>query len=327
MAQTPQSEETGGAGSATAPEAGRPQSLFGSSTTILLLIFAAAVFWWSRRRRVEMEERLRTQRREAEATAQQSALDVAHLMRTAPQPGAATAAAKEGLASAAVMPSAASAEPAAGAKIGARTPIEEGAPDLTQTPFSGTEHEAQARATERAEAVAAADRAAEEQGGRAARDAGMAGESAVRRMAAAEAAAEEAMADTAEAGHADLTAAIPTGAIAGDGSRAAHRTTRSKEMPSHAFFIGPARSPTRQRSRNTALTPWSRRKRLVFGNPGRVSSAHCNRRNNRSVDRYGAYQRYSICHVSSLVIKAMMPTPLQPTWARVMKHALEMSQR
>jgi hypothetical protein len=217
MAQTPQSEETGNASDATAPGAGRPQGLFGSSATILLLIFAVAVFWWSRRRRVEMEERLRTQRREAEATAQQSALDVAHLMRASPQPGAAAAAAKEGLASAAHMSSTASTEPAAGAKIDARTPVEDGAPDLTQSPFGG-EHEAQARAIDRAEAVAAADRAAEEQAVRAARDAGMAGESAVRRMAAAEAAAEEAMADTAEAGHAGLTAAVPTGAIAGDGS-------------------------------------------------------------------------------------------------------------
>jgi hypothetical protein len=218
MAETPQSEETGNASDATAPGAGRPQGLFGSSATILLLIFAVAVFWWSRRRRVEMEERLRTQRREAEATAQQSALDVAHLMRAAPQPGAAAAAAEEGLASAARMPSAASAEPAAGAKIDARPPIEDGTPDLTQTPFGGAEHDAQARAIERAEAVTAADRAAEEQAVRAARDAGMTGESAMRRMAAAQAAAEEAIVDTAEAEQAGLRAAVPTGAIAGDGS-------------------------------------------------------------------------------------------------------------
>ena len=218
MAQTPQSEETGNASDPTAPGDGRPQGLFGSSTTILLLIFAVAVFWWSRRRRIDMEERLRAQRREAEATAQQSALDVAHLMRASPQPGAAAAAAKEGLASAAHMPSTASTEPAAGAKIDARTPIEVGAPDLTQTPFGGAEHEAQARAIERAEAVAAADRAAEEQSVRATRDAGMAGESAVRRMAAAASAAEEAIVDTAEAEQAGLSAAVPTGAIAGDGS-------------------------------------------------------------------------------------------------------------
>src|SRR5688572_27899834 len=90
MTQTTQPEETGDAEGTTAPESGRPQGLFGSSTTILLLIFAVAVFWWSRRRRVEMEERLRAQRREAEATAERSALDVAHLMRAAPEPSAAT---------------------------------------------------------------------------------------------------------------------------------------------------------------------------------------------------------------------------------------------
>jgi hypothetical protein len=218
MAQTPRSEETGGAGDTAAPGAGRPQGLFGSSTTILLVIFAVAVFWWSRRRRVDMEERLRAQRREAEAAAQQSALDVAHLMRAAPQPGAAAAAAKEGLASAARMPSAASAEPAAGAEIGARTPIEDGGPDLTQIPSGGVENEAQARAIERVEAGAAADRAAEEQAARAARDSGMTGDSGVRRMAAAEAAVAEAMADTAEAEHAGLTAAVPTGAVVGDGT-------------------------------------------------------------------------------------------------------------
>src|SRR5829696_2232720 len=110
MSQTPQSEETGGAGAATAQGAGRPQGLFGSSTTILLLIFAVAVFWWSRRRRVEMEERLRTQRREAEATAERSALDVAHLMRAAPQAGG-PAAARHGVASAAQIPSAGVPEP------------------------------------------------------------------------------------------------------------------------------------------------------------------------------------------------------------------------
>src|SRR5215207_11227353 len=100
MAQTPQSEEGGGADGTTGAGTGRPQGLFGSSTTILLLVFAVAVFWWSRRRRVEMEEQLRAQRREAESTAERSALDVAHLMRAAPQAGG-PAAARHGVASAA----------------------------------------------------------------------------------------------------------------------------------------------------------------------------------------------------------------------------------
>src|SRR5829696_4158303 len=161
MAQTPQSEETGNASDPTAPGDGRPQGLFGSSTTILLLIFAVAVFWWSRRRRIDMEERLRAQRREAEATAQQSALDVAHLMRSAPQPGAAAAAAKEGLASAARVPAAGAAEQAAEGMIDSHTMIEDDAPDSAQPSIGDAEHQAEARAIERAEARVAADRVAE----------------------------------------------------------------------------------------------------------------------------------------------------------------------
>ncbi len=289
--------------------------MFGSSTTILLLIFAVAVFWWSRRRRVEMEERLRAQRREAEATAQRSALDVAHLMRAAPQPGAAAAAAEEGLASAARMPSAASAEPAAGAKIDARPPIEDGAPDLAQTPFGGAEHEAQARAIERAEARAAADRAAEEQAVRAARDAGMTGESAMRRMAAAQAAAEEAIVDTAEAEQAGLSAAVPTGAIAGDGSAICPPDYPIKGNAQSRIFHRPGQVSYPSTIAEYCFDSVTPLKRLVFGNPGRVSSAHLNRRNNRSVARDGAYRRYSICHVSSLVIKSTMPTRFEPNWA------------
>src|SRR5829696_9588153 len=104
MAQTPQTDQTGGTGDTAASGSGRPQGLFGTSTTILLLVFAVAVFWWNRRRRVEMEERLRAQRREAEAAAERSALDVANLMRAGSHPSA-MAAAAEGLASAAAAPS------------------------------------------------------------------------------------------------------------------------------------------------------------------------------------------------------------------------------
>ena len=128
MAQTPQSEETGGAGDTAAPGTGRPQGLFGGSTTILLIIFAVAVFWWNRRRRVEMEEQLRAQRREAEATAERSALDVANLMRAAPQPGGRVAAAREGLASAARMPSARAGNRLAEAATDAGTTLREGGP-------------------------------------------------------------------------------------------------------------------------------------------------------------------------------------------------------
>src|SRR5215212_4584105 len=121
MAQTPQPDETGGTGATAATGAGGPQGLFGSATTILLVVFAVAVFWWSRRRRVAMEEQIRAQRREAEATAERSALDVANLMRAAPQPGAGAAAAREGVASAAQLPSTEVQEPTLGATIEART--------------------------------------------------------------------------------------------------------------------------------------------------------------------------------------------------------------
>src|SRR5215207_5046315 len=116
MAQTSQSEETGSPGETTDPAAGRAPGLFGSSTTILLLIFAVAVFWWNRRRRVEMEERLRAQRREAEAAAERSALDVANLMRAGSQPTAA-AAADEGLTSAAPTPSSRTPQEPTGATV------------------------------------------------------------------------------------------------------------------------------------------------------------------------------------------------------------------
>ena len=217
MAQPSQSEETRGTGDTGAAGAGGPQGLFGSSTTILLIIFAVAVFWWTRRRRVEMEERLRDQRRDAEETAQRSALDVAHLMRSAPQPAAA-AAAKEGLASAVPIRAAGVAEPATQSSIDIRRTFDDDALSSAQTPISDAEQEAQARASERNEARAAADRAAEEQAERAARDAETKGESLVRRMAAATAAAEEAAVDTAEIEQAGRDATVPAGAVPGDGT-------------------------------------------------------------------------------------------------------------
>jgi hypothetical protein len=170
---------------------------------------------------------------------------VAHLMRTAPQPGAAAAAAREGLASAARPPSTDEPETSTGATLGAPTSMRNGEPDLGRVSDAGAEDEVQARAIERAEAQAAAERAAEEQASRASREAEIAGESAERRTAAGTAAAKEAEADTADAQQAgqvagvpdaaapmhsgpgdrqDVTqqrkndAAVPAGAIAGDGT-------------------------------------------------------------------------------------------------------------
>jgi hypothetical protein len=239
MAQTPRPEEIGGNGETTTPDTGRPQGLFGSSTTILLLVFAVAVFWWSRRRRVAMEEQLRENRREAEATAERSALDVANLMRPAPLPGASAAAAREGLASAASTPSAQTSD----STIGATNNDDD--TDLGQAPLNGGYAEASAVEIERAEAQAAADRAAEEQAERALRASQNEGESVTRRMAAASSAADEAAADTVDAARVGLSrpdleaddlgrgvavdsqelppeppgaADLPAGAIAGDGT-------------------------------------------------------------------------------------------------------------
>ena len=246
MAQTPQADETGGAGETTPPASGSPQGLFGNFTTILLLVFAVAAFWWSRRRRAAMEERLQVQRREAEETAERSARDVANVMRRTAPPGAAAAAAAEGLASAARMP----ASPPTGAEAGTIT--DTGRTDAEETVDGSAAHadagdEVRVLEIERAEAAAAAERAAEEQAQRAARDAELAGESETRRFAAAEASAEEAQADTAEAVGAGFVGSaassadqerdaaevlreamleldnerdVPLGAVAGDGTAA-----------------------------------------------------------------------------------------------------------
>jgi hypothetical protein len=212
MAQTSQSEETGKPIDTTAPGSGRPPGLFGGSTTILLIVLAVAVFWWNRRRRIEMEERLRAQRREAEAVAERSALDVAHLMRSGA--GSATA----GLASAATAPFSRVPPYPAGAAVESPVAAEQDARESDHTAPAGGRQDVEALAIDRAEAHAAAERAAEEQAARAAQDAQTAGESPARRHAAAKAAAEEAEVDAAEVARAARTRVIPEGAVAGDGS-------------------------------------------------------------------------------------------------------------
>jgi hypothetical protein len=240
MAQTPRPEETGGAGETATPDTGRPQGLFGSSTTILLLIFAVAVFWWSRRRRVAMEEQLRAQRREAEATAERSALDVANLMRAAPQPGAGAAAAREGLASAATMPSARPADSSARDADNARTTISDDATDRGQSPLAGDDTEARALEIERAEAQAAAERVAEERAERALRASQNVGESVTRRMAAASSASDEAAVDTADAAQAGVNSADPQAndlgpGVAADSQEATSRPPGTADVPTGAI--------------------------------------------------------------------------------------------
>jgi hypothetical protein len=196
-------------------------------TTLLLLIVAAAFFWWSMRRRRVVEERMREQRRlETVTHAQESAQNVANIMRTAPRPDEAAAAASEGLASAARVPAARVVAPP--------EPVTEpvnGLGAATEAAEDEARKDARAQVFERAEAVAQADRVAEEEARRAAQEAA---ESEARRLAAAAAAAEEARADTADALRArerEATEALreglreldneveaPLGAIAGDGT-------------------------------------------------------------------------------------------------------------
>src|SRR3954469_3607709 len=106
MAQTPQAEATvTSTGQTNPPAEGQPDFGIGNPTTILLLLFAVGIFWWSMRRRRAFEERMTAQRRaENIASAEQSAREIAHIMRQAPPPGAAAAAVTGGLASAANFP-------------------------------------------------------------------------------------------------------------------------------------------------------------------------------------------------------------------------------
>ena len=170
----------------TPPANQPPAESIGNPTTLLLLLIAAGFVWWSMRRRRGFEERLRAQRREETvANAELSARNVANIMRAAPRPEEAAAAASEGLAAAARPPV-----------------IPEPSPPNGPAPANGApadEAEARARVIERAEAAALAERAAAEEAQRAARAAELASESEARRLAAAAAAAEEARADTADA--------------------------------------------------------------------------------------------------------------------------------
>src|SRR5262245_61650895 len=106
MAQTPQAEATvTSTAQTTPPPSGQPDFGLGNPTTIILILFAVGVFWWSMRRRRALEERMQDQRRaETMASAEESARQIAHIMRPTPQQGEAAAAATEGLASAARTP-------------------------------------------------------------------------------------------------------------------------------------------------------------------------------------------------------------------------------
>jgi hypothetical protein len=231
-------EPGGTAGSEPVPGGGG----FGNATTIILIAVAAAFFWWSMRRRRAMEERMQVQRRQETIDhAEQSARNVANIMRGSASPQAAAAAASEGLAAAARVPVATS-------PISAEAwPPADGGSLVRENGAAVDVDTERALVIERAEAAAQAERTAAEQAERAARQAETAGESEARRIAAAEAASEEARADTADAlrslerqeaselraevsepdatavlraamADLDREAAVPLGAVAGDGT-------------------------------------------------------------------------------------------------------------
>jgi hypothetical protein len=166
-----------------ADPSGSPQGGIANPMTFLLLAILAIFFWWSMRRRRMQEERFREQRREETVThAEESARNVAHIMRQAPTRATAEAAATEGLAAAARVPerpAAATSEPDLSSDNGAAET------EIAEREMVGSREAAVARA-EQAAASEAAD---------AARRAGLEGPSEDRRIDAGLAAAAEAAAD------------------------------------------------------------------------------------------------------------------------------------
>lgn len=168
---------------AQADTAESPQGGIANPMTFLLLAILAVFFWWSMRRRRVQDERFREQRREETVThAEESARNVAHIMRQAPTRASAEAAATEGLAAAARMPE----QPVA-------TRPE---PDLSSDNGAAEIEMAEREMVGGREAAAArAERAAESEAADAAHRAGLEGPSEGRRVGAGLAAAAEAAAD------------------------------------------------------------------------------------------------------------------------------------
>lgn len=185
------------------PGGDQPTGGFGNPMTLLLLLVAAGFLWWNMRRRRQFEDRLREQRRaDAAAQAEQSAMNVAHIMRAAPSRAEAAAAATEGLASAARM-SGATAAPGSG--------------ESAQAPTGG-----QVAELDRARAAAEADRVAAEQAEQAAREAELAESGGRDIVRPADVVAAQARADTAEAtGSAASVAELDAAAAAMEGAQVA----------------------------------------------------------------------------------------------------------
>lgn len=223
MALNPQAEQTAASAFVQTEETPADGDVaargFGSPTTIILLLAAAAFFWWNMRRRRQFEDRMREQRRvETVEQAEQSAMNVAHIMRSAPSRSEAAAAASEGLAAAAsVYPPAASTPPAD-------------------------------ESLHRAEAAELADRAAAEEAERAAYLAEQASRDSLK-VAGADVAAAQARADTADVpelsealGDADVAAAAMEGAEVrlDDAEVVAEAMANESQIPIHPGAIAAA---------------------------------------------------------------------------------------
>jgi hypothetical protein len=156
--------------------------------TILPVALLVVFILWTMRRRRAQEERLRELRRqETVMHAEESARNVAHIMRQAPTRASAEAAASEGLAAAAHVP--------AQADLPGGEP--EPVPDMSSDNGAAEIEIAEREMLGSRQATAArADRAAEWEAEEAARRAEMAGPSEERRIGAGRAAAEESAADT-----------------------------------------------------------------------------------------------------------------------------------
>lgn len=177
-----------------------PQGGIANPMTFLLLAILAVFFWWSMRRRRAQEERFREQRRQETIThAEESARNIAHIMRQAPTRASAEAAATEGLASAARIPE----QPAVEDSLAAP------GPDLGSDNGAAEIEIAEREMLGGREAAAArAERAADWEAEEAARRADLAGPSEERRVGAGRAASEEAAADTVDVQNVEIVDAL-----------------------------------------------------------------------------------------------------------------------
>lgn len=244
MAQTAQAEATVAIVIArqTEPPPGEaldPTAGFANPTTLLLLIVGAGFLWWNMRRRRMFEERLREQRREEAVThAEQSAQNVALIMRERASPEAAAAAATQGLASAAPAP-------AGDRSIDrARQATEDLASEANGTE-TAAHPEAHGRMLERAEAAALAEQAAAEEAQRAAKaaEAASAAASAPAPASASRSAAEQESRDALLAGLRDLEREddAPLGAIPGDGTAICPPDHPIKGVAAPRVYHGPGK--------------------------------------------------------------------------------------